>query len=912
MTKRLVIVESPTKARTIEKFLGKGFDVKASYGHVRDLPNNAAEIPVAVKKEAWARIGVNVDANFEPLYIIPDKKKKQVQELKAALKDADEVLLATDEDREGESISWHLLEVLKPKIPVKRLVFHEITKEAINHALESARDIDQNLVHAQETRRVIDRLFGYSVSPLLWKKMAPRLSAGRVQSVALKLLVERERERIAFRPATFWDLKGRFCKKNDATGEFEGELTLLGESRIASGKDFDPKTGKLFGDSKVRHLSEEDAIRLKESLNGKDALVSSVEEKPFTSKPPAPFTTSTLQQEASSKLSFAARRTMSVAQTLYENGFITYMRTDSTTLSTEALDGARSLILREFGKDYLPESARIYKTKVKNAQEAHEAIRPAGSDFAHPSAVRDKLGVEAFKLYELIWQRTLASQMTEARGLRVVVQLKCGEATFRASGKTILFPGFLRAYVEGSVDPDAELAEQERILPKLAQGELVSSLNFDALSHTTQPPARYTEGTLIRELERLGIGRPSTWATIVDVVLSRTYAFKKGTALVPTFLATAVVGLMDGYFTNLVDYEFTARMEDDLDAISRGEINGQSYLKKFYFGNGHPGLKNLVKTGEETIDPRIVCGIPIGEDTSGRKVEIRIGRFGPFLSNGENRASVPDTLPPDELTISGAEKLLADAAKGPESLGVDPETNLPVYLKNGRFGPYIQRGEMKEGEEKPKMASLLPGMTPQDVNFEIALQLLQFPKLLGKHPETNEDIFAATGRYGPYIKSGSDTRSIPLDTLSPLTITLNDAIELFKQPKTRGRGAQPKIMREVGKHPVSEKVMQIKSGRYGPYVTDGETNASLPQGSDPAAITIEEAANLIDARAARVAEGGGRKKKPAKKAAAPKAAAPKATASKEKAAKEKTPKAEKVKSEKPKASKKKKKAAEEE
>lgn len=549
MAKRLVIVESPTKARTIEKFLGKEFEVKASYGHVRDLPNNASEIPADVKKEAWARIGVNVDANFEPLYIIPDKKKKQVQELKAALKNANEVLLATDEDREGESISWHLLEVLKPKIPVKRLVFHEITKEAIKHALESARDIDQNMVQAQETRRVIDRLFGYSVSPLLWKKMAPRLSAGRVQSVALKLLVERERERIAFRSATFWDLKARFSKKDGAPAkenEFEGELTLLDDARIASGKDFDPKTGKLFPDSKVRHLSEADAQKLRERLEGKDATVASVEEKPFTSKPPSPFTTSTLQQEGSSKLGFAARRTMSVAQTLYENGFITYMRTDSTTLSTEALEGARSLILREFGKEYLPDAPRIYKTKVKNAQEAHEAIRPAGSDFAHPSAVRDKLGVEAFKLYELIWQRTLACQMTEARGMRVVVQLKCEEATFRASGKTILFPGFLRAYVEGSVDPDAELAEQERILPKLVQGEVVSSLGFDALSHTTQPPARYTEGTLIRELERLGIGRPSTWATIVDVVLSRTYAFKKGTALVPTFLATAVVGLMDG------------------------------------------------------------------------------------------------------------------------------------------------------------------------------------------------------------------------------------------------------------------------------------------------------------------------------------------------------------------------------
>jgi DNA topoisomerase-1 len=893
MAKRLVIVESPTKARTIEKFLGKDFEVKASYGHIRDLPNNASEIPVEVKKEAWARIGVNVDKDFEPLYIIPDKKKKQVQELKAAMKGADEILLATDEDREGESISWHLLEVLKPKVPVKRLVFHEITKDAIQHALNSARDIDQNLVHAQETRRVIDRLFGYSISPLLWKKMAPRLSAGRVQSVALKLLVERERERISFKPATFWDLKARFCKKGPESkeNEFEGELTLLGEARIASGKDFDPKTGKLLPDSKVRHLSESEANALKERLEGHDSVVSSVEEKPFTSKAPPPFTTSTLQQEASSKLGFAARRTMSVAQTLYENGFITYMRTDSTSLSTEAIEGARTLIAREFGKEYLPDAPRVYKTKVKNAQEAHEAIRPAGSEFVHPTQVRDRLGMEAFKLYELIFQRMLACQMMEARGVRVVVQLKNGDATFRSSGKTILFPGFLRAYVEGAADPDAELAEQDKILPKLTQGEAVNSVGFDALSHTTQPPARYTEGTLIRELERLGIGRPSTWATIVDVVLSRTYAFKKGTALVPTFLATAVIGLMSKYFTNLVDYEFTARMEDDLDAISRGEINGHQYLKKFYFGNGHPGLKTLVTQGEETIDPRIVCGLPIGEDETGRVVEVRIGRFGPFLSNGENRASLLETLPPDELNIAGALKLLADAARGPEALGIDPTTQEPIYLKVGRFGPYVQRGVMEEGKEKPKMASLLPGMQPADITFDIAQQLLQFPRLLGTHPETNQEVFAATGRYGPYIKSAAETRTIPLDTLSPLTITLNDALELLKQPRTRGRGSQPKVMHEVGKHPVSEKVMQIKSGRYGPYVTDGETNASLPQGADPAAITIEEAAILIDARAARVAEGGGRKAK--KKAPAKKAAAKKTKPKAE--AKEKKPKSEKEK-----------------
>lgn len=907
MGKRLVIVESPTKARTIEKFLGKEFEVLASYGHVRDLPNNASEIPESVKKQPWSRVGVNVDEHFEPLYIIPDKKKKQVQALRSAMKDATEILLATDEDREGESISWHLLEVLKPKVPTKRLVFHEITKDAIRQALEATREIDENLVKAQETRRVIDRLFGYTVSPLLWKKMAPRLSAGRVQSVALRLLVERERERIAFRPSTFWDLKARFQKQGSAKPEdaFDAELTILEELRVASGKDFDPKTGKLLEKANVRYLQEKDALELKAKLERGDAVVQSVEEKPYTSKPPPPFTTSTLQQEGSSKLGFAARRTMQVAQTLYENGFITYMRTDSTSLSSEAISGARTLIGNEFGKEYLPDQPRIYKTKVKNAQEAHEAIRPAGSDFVHPDQVRERMGVEAFRLYELIWQRTLASQMTDSRGLRVGVHIRCDQAIFRASGKTILFPGYLRAYVEGADDPDAELADREKILPKLDQGEKLDAVSFEALSHTTQPPARFTEGTLIKELERLGIGRPSTWATIVEVVLSRDYAFKRGTALVPTFLAHAVIGLMEGFFTNLVDYDFTARMEDDLDAISRGEVDGQKYLSSFYFGNGHPGLKTLVSRGEETIDPRIVCGLPIGQDAEGRNVEVRIGRFGPFVSNGTDRSSLPDALPPDELTIERALQLLIDAAKGPESLGADPTSGEPIYLKKGRFGPYIQRGEMVEGADKPKMASLLPGMTPDQVNFEIALKLLEFPKSIGPNPENGEDIIVATGRYGPYIKCGAETRSIPTDEYSPLTLTPLEAVELLKRPRTRGRGSQPKSLREVGKHPKTEALIVIKSGRYGPYVTDGEINASLPNGSDPATLSIEEALNLLEARAIKIAENGGPRKRSKSKA---KAKAP-AKAKKEKAPKKvKAPGKEKA-AAKPKKSKKK--AAEE-
>ena len=880
MPRSLVIVESPTKARTIEKFLGKDFDVRASFGHIRDLPNNAAEIPESVKKEKWARLGVNVDQSFAPLYIVPEEKKRHVKDLKALLKEADQVLLATDEDREGESISWHLLQVLQPKVPVKRLVFHEITRTAIQEAIASPRDIDENLVRAQETRRIIDRLFGYSVSPLLWKKMAPRLSAGRVQSVALRLLVQRERERIKFRKAIYWDLKALLGKRGvaDRGGEFEAELTHVGGRRVASGKDFDAATGHLLkGDeAEVLHLDAAASARLREQLLTETPSVSSIEEKPYTSKPYAPFTTSTLQQEASRKLSFAARRTMQVAQTLYENGFITYMRTDSTTLSEEALKGARDLIVREFGAEYLYPEPRIYKTKVRNAQEAHEAIRPAGADFVAPAIVKDRLGLEAFRLYELIWKRTIACQMKDSTGTRVSVQVKCGEATFRASGSTIVFPGYLRAYVEGSDDPEAELADREKILPRLEVGEALDIRKMEALEHETQPPPRYTEGSLIKELERLGIGRPSTWATIVDVVLSRTYAFKKGTALVPTFLATAVIGLMERYFSDLTEYDYTARLEDDLDAISRGEADNLDYLKHFYFGNGHAGLKRLVESGEQTIDPRDVCGIPIGRDGESRVVEVRIGRFGPFLTNGESRASLPEELPPEELTLERAQQILADAAKGPEILGADPASGKPVYFKKGRFGPYVQLGDQVEGGDRPKMASLLPGMTPEQLNLEVALQLLSFPRSLGRHPETNEEVQAFLGRYGPYIKSGEETRTIPLDQYSPLTMTLENSVELLKQPRRRGRGAaQPSKLREVGKHPVSEKVLVIKSGRYGPYVTDGTINASLPKGADPQALTIEEAVNLIEARAAKV---GDAPPKRGRRAAAPKAPKKKAAA----------------------------------
>ena len=869
MGKTLVIVESPTKARTIEKFLGSDYEIMASYGHIRDLPGNAAEIPLELKKQKWTRIGIDVEHDFAPLYIIPPEKEKRVKELQRAVKDATEILLATDEDREGESISWHLLEVLKPKVPVKRMVFHEITKSAIQEALKHPREIDSHLVHAQETRRIIDRLYGYTVSPLLWKKMGPRLSAGRVQSVAMRLLVQRERERMLFKTANFWDLKAEFSNFASKTKPeiFEAELTHIDSKRVATGKDFEQHTGLLKDKNEVVHLNNEDALKLRDRLLQATPKVTSIETKPYTQRPLPPFTTSTLQQDGSRKLGYAARRTMQIAQMLYENGFITYMRTDSTNLSQEAIDGSRNLIAREFGKEYVPTEPRIYKTKVKNAQEAHEAIRPAGSEFAHPDSVRAKLGTEAFKLYDLIWKRMLACQMKDAVGTRVVVSIEVDNTRFRASGKTIDFAGYLRAYVEGFDDPDAELADQEKILPKMFEGEALKTEKLEALGHDTQPPARFTEGSLIKELERLGIGRPSTWATIVDVVLSRAYAFKKGTALVPTFLAQALTGLMEKNFTNLMDYEFTAKLEDDLDAIARGEAENIGYLKKFYFGNGHPGLQTMVENGEKNIDPREVNGLPLGVNAEGKTIEIRIGRYGPFITNGEDRASVPDSIAPDELNLEVALKVLEDAKKGPQSLG--EFDGKAVYLKKGRFGPYLQLGEMVEGEDKPKMTSLLPGMKPEEVDYDIAVKLLQLPKTLGIHPETGEEIILFNGRYGPYVKCGKDNRTVPIEEMPPLTLTLDQAIELFSRQKTRGGKtiAKSKILKALGEHPTSKKPIVIKDGKYGAYITDGETNATLPEGIDPEQFTIAEALTLLETRAAM----GSRKKKrgaaPSKKAA---------------------------------------------
>jgi DNA topoisomerase-1 len=872
----LVIVESPTKARTIERFLGKGYVVKASNGHIRDLPQSQSEVPQKYKSAAWKDLGVDVDNNFWPLYVVPASKKQHVRELKALVKDAKEIYLATDEDREGESISWHLLETLKPKVPIKRLVFHEITKEAITHALENPRDIDFNLVEAQETRRIVDRLFGYRISPLLWKKMARGLSAGRVQSVAVRLLVERERDRIKFKSASYWGLKASFGKNGET---FDTELTHVGDKRVATSKDFDPETGLLKGKNGLFTLGTGAAEKLRAEVMAADAKVASVEEKPYKRSPAAPYTTSTLQQDGNRKLRYSARRTMTVAQQLYENGFITYMRTDSTTLSTEALDGSRKYIEANFGAEYLLPGPRQYQTKVKNAQEAHEAIRPAGEDFALADRVRQHLGPEAGKLYEMILRRTLASQMPDARGTNIAVIVKAAEGRFRTSGKTVEFAGFLRAYLAGE-DLSAELGGQEKVLPRMAAEDSLSTGDVEALERNTQPPSRFTEGALIRELERLGIGRPSTWATIVDLVLSRSYAFKKGTALVPTFTAMAVVGLLEVHFSNLSDYAFTARLEDDLDAISRGEADRNSYLKVFYFGNGHPGLKALVEKGEKMIDPRQVCGLPIGKTDDDQEVEVRIGRYGPFLSMGDVRAGVPDDTPPDSLTVERAVEMLAIAAKGPEALGKDPETDKLVYLKAGRFGPYVQLGDAEEGV-KPKMASLLADMVEKDVDLALALRLLSLPRVIGAHPETADDVIAANGRFGPYVKSGEEIRSIPADGASPLDIGLDAAVELLKQPKgRRGRAAPAAPLKELGPHPGTEKPLKILSGRFGPYVTDGEINASVPRGNAPEDVSMEQAVALLEARALRIAEGGGRRpsrKKATKKKATKKKAAKKKT-----------------------------------
>jgi DNA topoisomerase-1 len=839
--KSLVIVESPTKAKTIASFLPKGFVVESSVGHIRDLPTSAKEIPLKLKGEPWARLGIDIKNDFEPLYVVPAEKKKTVAKLKGLLKDATVLYLATDEDREGESISWHLLQVLQPKVPGKRLVFHEITREAIEAALKNPRDIDQCLVEAQETRRILDRLYGYEVSPVLWRKIAPRLSAGRVQSVAVRIIVERERQRQRFVKSSYWDLAGAFRTKDGTS--FEATLVSLEGKRLATGKDFDSETGKLRdGQKDVLLVTEERARRLLEELKASDWSASKVERKPYSRRPEPPFTTSTLQQEANRKLRFPAKDTMKAAQRLYENGFITYMRTDSTILSDQAIKQARKLIEELYGPSYLSQAPRQYQTKVKNAQEAHEAIRPAG-DFRIPEDIRNEVSDLELKVYELIWKRTMACQMSEARGQTITIQISGGNAVFQANGKTIEFPGYLRAYVEGADDPEAELADKEKLLPDLTVGDKVSCERLEPKGHVTQPPDRYTEASLVKELEANGVGRPSTYASIIDTILRREYVVKQGNALVPTFMAFAVVSLLERNFTDLVDVQFTARMEDDLDAISLGESKSLPYLKGFYFGNGDKeGLHRLI---QKEIDARESCTLPLGKDQEGRPINIRIGRYGPYVERGTERASIPQGLAPDQLTLQKAEELLA-VGSGPKKIGEDPATGKPIYARSGRFGPYVQLGE---SAEEPKMKSLLPGMKIEELTVEAALRLLSLPRSLGKEPATGEEVFVDYGRFGPYIKRGTDSRSLPKDE-DIFAVTLERAIEIFKQEKPKSwRSRGPTVLRELGPHPVSKAPIKLLSGRYGPYVSDGTTNASLPRGSNPDDLTLEQAVELIQARA---------------------------------------------------------------
>ncbi len=879
--KSLVIVESPAKARTIGRFLGRNFTIEASIGHVRDLPQGAKEVPEQFKGEEWAYLGVNVKEDFDPIYVVPRDKSKQVKKLKGLLKDAKELYLATDEDREGEAISWHLCQVLQPKVPVRRLVFHEITKEAILESLEHPRQIDEDLVRAQETRRIIDRLYGYEVSPLLWRKVRPRLSAGRVQSVAVRLIVERERQRMAFVSATYWDLLGLFAKKTNES--FQATLVSADGRRIPASRDFDAATGKLK-DPSLLLLDEQGVHQLRDRLARAEFRVTNVEDKPYTSRPYPPFTTSTLQQEANRKFGFTARRTMQVAQSLYENGHITYMRTDSTNLATVAIDAARDLVASQYGREYLPDQPRIYRTKVKNAQEAHEAIRPAGHPFDVPETLRSKLSAEEFRLYDLIWKRTVASQMADARGHRITITIEGGGAVFQVSGKTIDFPGYLRAYVEGSDDPEAELADREAILPKVSVGEPLDCRNLDAKSHTTQPPARYSEATLTRALEEMGIGRPSTYASIIDTILARKYVMKRANALVPTWVAFAVSQLLESHLPKLVDYSFTAQMEDELDAISRGELLHLDYLKRFYFGNQTPGLKQQLAHKVDEIDARDVSRVLIGQpEGDSHPVYVRIGKFGPYVEHDKRRASIAEDVAPDELTLEKALELLNKSEQGEEPIGYCPDTGKPVYLKTGRFGPYVQRGE--NDDEDKQNASLLKGTSPESVNLETALKLLSLPRELGRHPQTGQPVMAHNGRYGPYVKSGDETRSLPAD-LSPLDVTLEQALEVLAQPKAgRGAARRKEPLRVFGQSPVTQQEVKLLEGRYGPYVTDGQTNASLPRGADPEQVTFEQSLDLLAARAEKTppkkVKKATKKKTVAKKKTAKKKATKKAKERKE-------------------------------
>ena len=876
----LVIVESPTKARTIRGFLPKEFRVEASMGHVRDLPNNASEIPAAHKGEKWANLGVNTANDFEPLYVVPKDKKKVVKELKDALKGADQLLLATDEDREGESISWHLLQLLQPKVPVKRMVFHEITKEAIGRALEQTRELDMELVHAQETRRILDRLVGYTLSPLLWKKVAWGLSAGRVQSVAVRLLVQRERARRAFRTGSYWDLKARLQQGGSG---FEAKLSQLGGVRIAGGSDFDESTGGLKAGSKVRLLAEAEARQLREAVLAAPWTVAAVEEKPTVRKPVAPFTTSTLQQEANRKLRLSARETMRTAQGLYERGFITYMRTDSVHLSEQAISAARSCVEAKYGKAYLSSSPRQFSTKARNAQEAHEAIRPAGESFRDPAATG--LDGRDLALYELIWKRTVASQMAEAKLTMLAVDLEVdggalGLASFRASGKRIDFPGFFRAYVEGSDDPDAALEGQEVLLPALKTGDSPACQEVEALGHQTQPPARYSEAALVKMLEKEGIGRPSTYASIIGTIVDRGYATLAANALTPSFTAFAVTALLEEHFPDLVDTSFTARMENTLDEISHGQVQWLPYLESFY--KGEKGLENQVAQREGDIDP----GASRTVELEGLPCVVRIGRFGAYLEtkrvadDGTEellKATLPQEITPADLDAEKADLILRQKADGPEALGEDPETGEAIYLLFGQYGPYLQRGQVSDDNPKPKRASLPKGVKPEELQLEDALGLLRLPRQLGDHPDGGR-IEAGLGRFGPYVvhhkgKGEKDYRSLKAED-DVLAIGLSRALELLAQPK-KGRGGRT-ALKDLGTPEGADEAIQLFDGPYGLYVKQGKVNASLPEGTTADTITLEQAVELL---AAKAASGKGKGRKTAAKSSAG-AAKPKAASAK--------------------------------
>jgi DNA topoisomerase I len=889
----LVIVESPAKARTISRFLGDDFVVEASIGSIRDLEPKG--------------LAVDVDDDFRPTYVVPDKSKDVVRRLKAALKNADELYLATDEDREGEAIAWHLSEVLKPRVPTRRMVFHEITRHAIEQAVEESRDIDSGLVDAQEARRIIDRLFGYPVSEVLWRKIATGLSAGRVQSPAVRLVVERERERMAFVSAGYWDLLAAF----PADPAFQATLVGLDDARVATGKDFDSQ-GRVRRDDVVV-VDEAGARALVTALEGSTFTVSTVDEKPYRSSPKAPFITSTLQQEGGRKLGLSSAQVMRSAQSLYERGYITYMRTDSVTLSEEALSAARSQVRELYGDRYLPDGPRTYRHKVKNAQEAHEAIRPAGERWRTPDQLATELRGPDLRLYDLIWKRTLASQMTDAVGKTVSVRIEAPVASapgadlvvagtttthWAASGRTITFPGYLRVYVEGSDDPDADLDDRERLLPDLTVGQTLPEPTVEPAGHTTQPPARYTEASLVKRLEDLGIGRPSTYASIMQTIQNRGYVWKRSQALVPSWSAFAVVQLLENHFTAEVDYSFTARMENDLDEIATGSRARVPFLEAFWFGSGNglaervggvgdgaasgngngasgddgaiTGLTSLIEAAMVNADPAVVNAIPLGKDADGTEIVVRNGRYGPYVRRNDDTASVPEGLAPDELTIEKALELLA-APKGDEPIGTDPASGLPVFAKSGRFGPYVQLGDSETlpAGEKPKMESLFKDMSLSELTLDEALKLLGLPRTVGTDPKTGEEIVALNGRYGPYLKKGSDTRSLATEP-ELFTVTVEDAVRAFAEPKRRGRQAAAPPLRTLGEDPVSGKPMVVRSGRFGPYVTDGDTNASLREreGDTVEGLTDERAAELLQIRR----EAGPAKKQGAKKAAAKKKA----------------------------------------